>query len=154
MSGEGREVCRTKCPGRIKWISYTLDSAWRGVPGGAQRWGQTSPTFFLNWTCLNLRGRAHPSFGMTFREYVLWSQKSQILKSRCHTKRRMGTATSFFWYDNDKALKACFLVTRVEWVCPYQCSEPAFLAVNVPTLNWYCRLVILLLYRVRQNSKS
>ncbi len=38
---------------------------------------------------------AHPSFGMTptFREYNLWWQQSQILKSRCHTKRRMGAAT-------------------------------------------------------------
>ncbi len=37
-------------------------------------------------------GRAYPSLGMTptFREYDLWSQKTQILKSRCHTKRRMG----------------------------------------------------------------
>ncbi len=36
----------------------------------------------------------YPSFGMTptFREYNLWSQQSQILKSRCHTKRRMGAA--------------------------------------------------------------
>ena len=30
---------------------------------------------------------------------------------RCHTKRRMGTAT--FWYDNDKDLKVCFLVMCV-----------------------------------------
>ncbi len=29
----------------------------------------------------------------TFREYDLRSQKTQILKSRCHTKRRMGAAT-------------------------------------------------------------
>ncbi len=44
---------------------------------------------------MGARGRAHPSFGMTptFREYDLWSQKTQILKSRCHTKRRMGGAT-------------------------------------------------------------
>ncbi len=35
---------------------------------------------------------AHPSFGMTtaFRSYILWSQQSQIPKSWCHTKRRMG----------------------------------------------------------------
>ncbi len=34
-------------------------------------------------------------YGMTptFREYDLWSQKTKILKSRCHTKRRMGAAT-------------------------------------------------------------
>ncbi len=50
-------------------------------------------------------------YGMTptFREYNLWCQQSQILKSRCHTKRRMGAV---FWYDNDKDLKVCFLVTR------------------------------------------
>ncbi len=40
---------------------------------------------------------AHPSFGMTptFREYDLWSQKTQILKSRCHTKRRTRGHPSF-----------------------------------------------------------
>ena len=38
---------------------------------------------------------AHPSLGMTptFREYDLWSRKTQILKSQCHTRRRMGAAT-------------------------------------------------------------
>ncbi len=30
---------------------------------------------------------------LTFPEYNLWCQQSQILKSRCHTKRRMGAAT-------------------------------------------------------------
>ena len=41
---------------------------------------------------MGARGRAHPSFGMTptFREYDLWSQKTQILKG------------------NDKNLKVCF----------------------------------------------
>ncbi len=29
---------------------------------------------------------------VTFREYNLWCQQSQILKSQCHTKRRMGAA--------------------------------------------------------------
>ncbi len=49
-----------------------------------------------------------------FPEYKLWCQQSQILKGRCHTKRRMGHARpSFFWYDNDKDRKVCFLVTHI-----------------------------------------
>ncbi len=115
---------------------------------------------------MGARGCAHPSFVMTptFREYTsnLWCQQSQILKSWCHTKRRMGahgrahlllvwhqlfriwlcwhhrllvyshkvgvmpkegwthhSRPSFFWFDNDKDLKVCFLVTRVICVCLY-----------------------------------
>ncbi len=65
------------------------------------------------------RGRAHSSFGMTptFWEYNLWCQQSQILKSQCHIKRRMGTATQAhpsFGY-NDKDLKVCFLVLHLKW---------------------------------------
>ncbi len=62
---------------------------------------------------MGARGRAHPSFGMTptFREYDLWSQKIQILKSRCHTKRRMGAATrahSSFGMTTTKTLRSVF----------------------------------------------
>ncbi len=62
--------------------------------------------------CHTKNGRAHHSFGMTptFREYDLWSQKTQILKSR--------PRPSFFWYDNDKDHKVCFLVTRLIYVHP------------------------------------
>ncbi len=38
-------------------------------------------------------GWARPRTTPTFREYNLWCQQSQVLKSRCHTKRRMGKAT-------------------------------------------------------------
>ncbi len=91
-------------------------------------------------------GRAHPSFGMTptFREYDLLSQKTQILKSRCHTKRSRGAKDSnsktslsdqkkdgrglarpsFFWYDTDKDLKVCFLVTCVMYVSHVLQDQP------------------------------
>ncbi len=56
---------------------------------------------------------AHPSFGVTptFREYDLWSQKTQIVKSRCYTKRRMGAATRAhpsFGMTTTKTLRSVF----------------------------------------------
>ncbi len=39
---------------------------------------------------------------------------------------------SFFWYDNDKDLKVCFLVTCVYFICSH--SQIYFLAV----LKWRC----------------
>ncbi len=47
----------------------------------------------------------------TFREYDLWSQRTQILKSRCHTKRRIGTATRAhpsFGMTTTKTLRSVF----------------------------------------------
>ncbi len=61
---------------------------------------------------LSYRGCTHPSFGMTptFREYDLWSQKTQILKSRCHTT---GAHPSFGMTTTKTCNKVCFLVRRV-----------------------------------------
>ncbi len=55
---------------------------------------------------MGARGRAHPSFAMTptFREYDLWSQKTQILKSRCHTTR----AHPSFGMTTTKTLRSVF----------------------------------------------
>ncbi len=62
---------------------------------------------------MGARGRTHPSFGMTptFWEYDLRSQKTQILKSRCHTKRRMGAAARAhpsFGMTTTKTLRSVF----------------------------------------------
>ena len=63
--------------------------------------------------------RAHPSFGMTptYREFDLWSQETQILRSRCHTKGRMGTATMtktlrsvFLWHTSHVSCKIFAIV--------------------------------------------
>ena len=64
------------------------------------------------------RGRAHPSFGMTptFREYNRWSQKTQILKKSVSYQKNDGRG--HFWYDNDKYLEVCFLVTHIIYVHP------------------------------------
>ncbi len=81
--------------------------------------------------------RAHPSFGMTptFREYNLRCQQSQILKSRCHTKRRMGAATHAhpsFGMTTTKTLRSVF-----SW-----CASNSFSLIR-PEI--YCSLHIILL---------
>ena len=56
---------------------------------------------------MGARGRAHPSFGMTptFREYDLRSQKTQILKSQCHTMTPTKTLRSVFsWHASYYAI--------------------------------------------------
>ena len=57
-------------------------------------------------------GRTHPSFGMTpFLENVIYEVKTQILKSRCHTKRKisMGTRTQpSFDMTTTKTLRPVF----------------------------------------------
>ncbi len=63
----------------------------------------------------------------SFFWHVIDFSRILILKSWCHTKRRMGA--SFFWYDNDKDLKVCFLVTYVITVLNEEVGETV-------SLNW------------------
>ncbi len=66
------------------------------------------------------RGRAHPSFGMTpnFSEFDSADIVDYVLKKSvsCQKKDGRGHArrASFFWYDNEKDLKVCFLMTNVK----------------------------------------
>ncbi len=63
---------------------------------------------------MGVRGWAHPSFGMTptIWEYNRWYQQSQILKSRCHTKRRCAPILLLVW---QRQRPVCFLMMRVTY---------------------------------------
>ncbi len=73
---------------------------------------------------------AHPSLGMTptLREYDLWSQKTQILKSRCHTKKSMDTV---FGMTTTKTLRSVFS-RRASLNSPLRFSYVSFYGVAAP----------------------
>ncbi len=89
------------------------------------RYYMTCLTRKQTWWSLSLSyqkkdGRAHPSFGMTpaFQECNLWYQQNSEKSVSSQKKDGRGhPSPSFFWYDNNKDLKVCFLVTRIIYVC-------------------------------------
>ncbi len=54
----------------------------------------------------------------------MMSAESNSEKSASYQKKdgRGPARPSFFWYDNDKDLKVCFLVTRVKWLGMEHCD--------------------------------
>ncbi len=68
----------------------------------------------------------------TFREYDLWSQNTQIIKSRCHTKRRMGSAKRAhpsFGIPMTKTLRSVF-----SWHVSYW--HVLFLGLSAAQVKW------------------
>ncbi len=51
-------------------------------------------------------------------KFIIYEGSRVIFHSRCHTQRRNGGAAAgqcFFGYDNDKDLKVCFFLTRINY---------------------------------------
>ena len=63
------------------------------------------------------------------------SAESNSEKSVSYQKKegRGNVCPSFFWYDNDKDLKVCFLVTRVKYVTDI---NRKFIHSASSTLSW------------------
>ncbi len=102
-----------------------------------------TPTF---WE-YNLLGLLTPTGGPVNKVEIMMSAESNSEKSVSYQKKdgRSRARPFFFWYDNDRDLKVCFLVTRIIW-CLINLLREGF-----GLFNFFCRWKIFLSRFIRDH---